>query len=493
MKIKSVKYNFLMDFILKVSAFVFPLITFPYASRILSPEGIGKVSFATSVIAYFQMVSCLGIPTYGIRVCAKVRNDKNELSHKFQELFILNLFITLFVYGVFFVMLNTVKTFQQEKVLLIIASTNIVLNTIGVSWLYTALEQYQYITVRSLFFKVFSVVALFALVHSQEDYIIYAGISVLSSAGSNILNIIHVRKYIFFRKQKKYHFKEHIRPILVLFAMCAAGSIYTNLDTVMLGFLSNNEQVGYYSAAIKVKNIMVSFVISLGGVMLPRLIYYIQNGLNDAFNKMSAKAFNFILYTSIPLTVYFSIYAKESIAFLSGDKYYPAIITMQLLMPTIVFIGLTNMMGYQILVPTNRESKVLLSVVIGAITDTILNALLIPQYGATGAAIGTLIAEFSVLVVQVYLLWDYLAKIRKEIKINYIIGPLLFASVAAFGIKFLNFENPLIKLILSSCIFFGIYLLGFLIEKEPISMQVVTDIGSKCKAIRRRYTKNHEN
>ena len=254
MQTKSVKYNFLMDFILKVSAFVFPLITFPYASRILTPDGIGKVSFATAVISYFQMVAMLGIPTYGIRACAKVRDDKIKLTRVVHELGIINLFTTAVVYVVFFISVFTIKNFRDQQLLLIITSTNILLNTLGFNWLYTAIEQYKYITQRSLFFKVLSVIALFAFVHQKDDYLIYASISVLSGVGSNIFNLINIRKFIYLKPVGEYNLKQHIKPILVLFAMCAAGSVYTHLDTVMLGLMNTDIEVGYYTAAVKMKN-----------------------------------------------------------------------------------------------------------------------------------------------------------------------------------------------------------------------------------------------
>ena len=98
----SLKINFIMNSILTMSQFIFPLITFPYISRILLPVGTGKVSFATSIVSYFALFAQLGIPTYGIRACAKVRDDKKELTRTVQEIFIINLVMSLITYVVFF-------------------------------------------------------------------------------------------------------------------------------------------------------------------------------------------------------------------------------------------------------------------------------------------------------------------------------------------------------------------------------------------------------
>lgn len=147
-KQKSLKINFIMNAFLTMSSFIFPLITFPYISRILLPEGTGKVSFATSVISYFVILAQLGIPTYGIRACAKVRDNREELSKTAHELLIINIIMCCFSYLILGILLMTVPKFKSEKTLLIIVSLTLLFNTIGMEWLYKALEQYTYITIQ---------------------------------------------------------------------------------------------------------------------------------------------------------------------------------------------------------------------------------------------------------------------------------------------------------------------------------------------------------
>lgn len=185
-KIRSVQFNFIMNAILTVSSFIFPLITFPYISRTLLVDGSGKVNFATSVISYFTMFASLGIPTYGIRACARVRDDREKLTKTTQELIIINLFTSAITYVVFFILLFTVDRFYQDKTLLTITSVSIILNTLGVTWLYSALEQYSYITIRNIVCKLISIVLMFIFVHDPSDYVIYGVIAVLASGGSNL-------------------------------------------------------------------------------------------------------------------------------------------------------------------------------------------------------------------------------------------------------------------------------------------------------------------
>ena len=187
----SVKLNFLMNAILTISAFIFPLITFPYVSRILLPEGTGKVSFATSVVTYFALFAQLGIPTYGIRACAKVRDNKEKLTRTVQEIFIINIVMSLITYIVFFLVLNIDPRMQADKTLFVITSSTILFNAIGMDWLYKGLEKYTYITIRSIIFKFIALLAMFMFVHQKSDYIVYGGISIFAGSASNICNLLN--------------------------------------------------------------------------------------------------------------------------------------------------------------------------------------------------------------------------------------------------------------------------------------------------------------
>ena len=249
----SIRYNFIMNFILTASQFIFPLITFPYVSRVLTAAGNGKVSFVSSVASYFLMIASLGIPTYGIRACAQVRDDRKKLSKTVQEIFLINLVVTILVVITYVICIFTIPRFYEDKTLFLIYGINILLNMFGMNWLFQALEKYDYITIRSMIFKIISVVLMFLLVHQKEDYVIYGAISVFAAVGSNILNFTRIHKFVEFKWSGNYGIKKHIKPILVLFAQSLAVSIYTNLDTVMLGFMKTDVDVGYYNAAVKVK------------------------------------------------------------------------------------------------------------------------------------------------------------------------------------------------------------------------------------------------
>lgn len=475
---KSLKLNFIMNAILTMSQFIFPLITFPYVSRILLPTGTGKVSFATSIISYFLMFAQLGIPTYGIRICARVRDDREELTRTVHELLFINLITSVLSYMVLFLALTFVPRLHDDRTLYIIISLNIILNAVGMEWLYKALEHYTYITIRSLVFKVISIIAMFLLVHEQSDYVIYGGITILAGSASNIFNFINVHKYIDLKPLGNYNLQRHFKPITIFFAMSCATTIYTHLDTVMLGFMATDEDVGYYNAAVKIKTILVSVVTSLGTVLLPRASYYIEHGQIAQFRHITKKALNFVFLVATPLMLYFIFFAKEGIYFLSGTAYSESVVPMQLIMPTLILIGITNILGIQILVPLGREKIVLNSEIAGAIVNIVVNALLIQRFTSAGAAIGTLLAELVVFVYQYYTIKDEFSDAFRAIHYNKLICALAVASIVSLWTKMLGLGSFL-TLAISAILFFGIYGGMLLVTKEELAVEIFNQVLGK--------------
>lgn len=473
MKIHSVKYNFIMNAILTVAGIIFPLITFPYISRVLLVEGSGKVAFATSVVTYFTMFASLGIPTYGVRACAIVRDNKEKLSKTVQELLIISGGTTLLTYIVFGISLFVIPEFAQERTLLLIVGLGIGLNTIGVQWLYNALEQYSYITTCSILFKVIGMILMFLLVKESSDYQIYGGVYVIASFGSYVLNFICLRKFVTFQKTGTYQFKQHLKHIMVFFAMSAGASIYLNLDVVMLRFLQSNEAVGYYNAGIKVKTVLVTCVTSLGTVLLPRLSYYIETADKKAFQLMVGKAFRFVFVAASAVTVYFSIFARESILLLSGEAFLPAVGPMMILMPTVLLIGLSNVTGIQILTPNGREREVMYSIWGGAILDFVLNLIVIPKFSANGAALSTLLAEGMVLLLQSWFLRDVLWSYIRQVQCWKIVIALAVASVMTIPVKIWIDSGVFVTLLVSAIVFFGGYAVVLLFLKEPFVSEIL--------------------
>lgn len=480
MKKQSIKLNFVMNIILTVSQVIFPLITFRYVAEILHPAGTGIVGFATSVVAYFALFAQLGIPTYGVRATAQVRDDKEELSRVVQELVIINLVMSVLVYLVFIASLVVVPKFAENRALMIVTSTTIIFNAIGMEWLYKGLEQYSYITMRSIAFKFIAVILMFLMIKNENDTVMYAAISIFAGSASNILNLFHARKYIIMRPVGKYRFGRHIKPIIVFFAMSCATTIYTNLDTVMLGFMKSDTDVGYYNAAVKIKSVLLGVVTSLGTVLLPRASYYVEQKLMDEFYRVAKKAIHFVFLISFPMTVYFMFFAKEGIFFLSGDAYGGSITPMQIIMPTLVLIGLTNIMGIQMLVPLGGEKIVLCSEIVGAVVDLILNTILIPNMASAGAAIGTLVAEIAVFLVQYVALRGSVRDMFLDMRYGALILATALGSLFAVPVKMLHLGS-FFTLCISAILFFGVYGIAMIIMKEELVVEVLNQVLGMLK------------
>ncbi|WP_434309634.1 oligosaccharide flippase family protein [Hominifimenecus sp. rT4P-3] len=477
-KTRSVTFNFVMNCILTVSSMIFPLLSFPYVSRVLQPAGTGKVSFAVSVVSYFSMAAMLGVPTYGIRACARVRDDKKELSRTVQEILCLNILMGILAYAVFFLSLIFVERFQMERNLFLVVGLTIGFNVIGVEWMYKGLEQYTYITVRSLIFKAAALIFMFFMIRKPEDYVIYGGLTIFASVGSNLLNFLRLRKYIFLRPQKPLCLRRHLRPVAVFFAMSVATTVYTNLDTVMLGFMKNDAEVGLYNAAVKIKSVLVSVVTSLGAVLLPRVSYYVQRGFQEEFERVTKKALEFVVLIGFPVAVYFILFAESGILLLSGPAYQGAVPAMQMIMPTVFFIGLTNIIGLQVLVPLGREKIVFYSECAGAVVDVILNAVLIPKMGAAGAAAGTLAAEMAVFAVQFCCVGGDVRRIFLRLPWRKIFA----ASVLAAGLSYLTvicFKNNLVILLGSAVVFWGCYMGCLGLWGEPLLKEMVLRVKNR--------------
>lgn len=479
---KSLKLNFIMNAMLTMSSFIFPLITFPYVSRVLGPGGTGRVDFATSLIAYFLMFAQLGIPTYGVRACAKVRDDKHLLTKTAQELLIINLVMSVISYAVLFLGLIFVPVLREDRLLYLVVSLTIIFSTIGMEWLYKALEQYTYITIRSILFKFVSLAAMFLLVRQKDDYVIYGGITILASSASYLMNFFHARKYIGLRPVGGYEFSPHLKAVMVFFAMACATTVYTNLDKVMLGVMISPDSVyvGYYGASARIKSILVGIVTSLGTVLLPRASYYVEHGQMDEFRRISRKALNFVIMAATPLMLYFIFFARQGILLLSGEEYLGAVLPMQIIMPTLLFIGLTNILGIQILVPTGREKMVLYSVIVGAAVDVVCNLLLIPKFAATGASMSNMLAEAAVLVFQVVVLRKEVLSAFRSIQYWKLGAGLLAGAAASLWVAGLGLGS-FWALVLSACLFFGAYGLVLILLKEELICGILGQLLAKFR------------
>ena len=484
--IKSIKFNFIMNFILTVSNFLFPLITFPYVSRVLLPEGTGKVAFALSIVSYFTLFASFGVATYGIRAIAQVRDDKERLSKTMHELLFINIISMIIVYIALAIAILVVPKFAMEKELFWVTSLFILFTIIGIEWFYKGLEKYQYITIRTIIFKIASLFLVFLFVKEKSDYIIFAFISIFAIVGSSVLNLINSRKLINYTLYSEYEFKKHLKPMFVLFLTSMAIAIYTSLDEGLLGLLSSPEQVGYYNAAVRVKGILFSLITSLGVVLLPRLSYYVENHMETEFHEALAKSTNFIIVIAASVVIFFTLFAKETILILAGENYVASIIPLQIVVWALILSAITNILGIQILLPLKKDKQLLFSVLCAATVDVIANFLLVPKLAAVGTALSVIAAELSVLIVQMIILRQYIKILFSGLQLHKMIIALLIAIACALFVREIIVNtSTLIIFLYSSSVFFLAYFIILLLLKEKFIIYVYHTIYTKFISNRR--------
>ncbi|MBE6353846.1 flippase [Treponema sp.] len=475
MKEKSLKKNAILNIIRTLMSIIFPIITFPYASKILLPEGIGKVNFVNSIVSYFTIISLLGIGTYGTRESAKYRDNKEELSKVCSEMLAINVITTIIAYLLYFLFIFFNPSLQDYRVFLLIASITILFSTFGIGWFYSGIEEYEYITIRTIIFQIVSIVLLFLFVKKKEDVLIYLLIGIISNAGSNILNLIHSRKYINIRFNRKLELKKHLKPTFLLFSIALITSIYNTLDTSMLGFLSTNQQVGYYTAATKINKMILTLVTSISAVMFPRLSYYIKQNKMEDFNNLLHKNLSVIILISLPCTIGLNILSKPIVLLFSGTNFIPAVPIMKFMNPIIIIISLSNFIGSQVFVPLGKEKNTIIAVTCGSIINFSLNLILIPKYFALGAAIATITAESIVAIIQIFNLKRIISLTSHLLEIvQYIL------ATAIMGIIVKIFSNLIDSNILSIlvCVLAGalIYYISLIILRNQIIITLSKDL-----------------
>lgn len=460
MEQKSLKKNAFYSVLRVFLSLVFPLITFPYASRILLPEGIGKVNFANTIVSYFVLIASLGIGSYATREASKIKNDKQALTKFFKEIISINIICCFIAYCLFFITIFFVPKFSEYRNLLLVCSIKIFFSVLGIEWIYYAFEEFKFLTIRSFFIQLFSLIYLFIFVHSKDDIVHYAIFGILITVGNNILNFILVGKYIDIRYRTKLEIKKHLSGIIIFFGITVVTSIYSLFDTTMIGFLSTDIEVGYYTASTKLGHMILSMLNAITWILLPRLTDYIQNNENQNFNELINKCSNILILLSIPITIGLIILSKPIITILCGQEYFPSIPSMRIISPIVIIICFGSLIGTQILPAIGKEKISFYSYLAGCFVNIILNSILIPKNGSIGAAIGTVFAELTVTSIQLY----YTRKLilNKDFftsSLQSIISSIIMGSCILLLLKYL--ENPIIQLIAS--ILLGIILYSLLL------------------------------
>lgn len=445
---KSIAKNYLYNLAYQILVILLPLITTPYISRILGANNIGIYSYTLSITTFFILFGSLGVALYGQREIAYHQNNKEKYSRLFWEIIILRfttMFISFIIY--YFDFINSSNEYNIYYKILIL---EIISNVIDISWFFQGLEEFKKIVLRNTFIKIISLILIFVLVKTSNDLPVYFWIYTASLFFGNISLWFYLPKYLDRIKLRELRVFRHLKPTVMLFIPQVAVQLYTVLDKTMIGsIVSDKSEVGFYEQAQKIIKMLLTIITSLGVVMMPRVANFFANKDKEKIDENIKKSFRLVFLLSFPLIFFIFISSDSFVPLFFGAGYEKTALIMKIISPIILFIGLSNVTGTQYLLPTKRQKEYTISVIAGSCINAVFNLILIPEYGAIGASIGTIIAELVVTGTQMY----YTKNDFNFIKIikmaqNYLIASifmfilnLLISQVVARGIIFLLIQT----------------------------------------------------
>ena len=392
----SIKKNFFYSSILTTANYIFPLLTFPYASRVLGVTNIGIVNFVDSIIHYFILVSMMGINIVGIREIAKSKGNKEQLSKTFSGLFWLNTLTTTIALIVVVLLTMFVEPLREHWQMVLIGGFKLIMNYMLIEWLYRGLEEFKYITIRTIAVKTLYVISVFVFVRGANDYPIYYFLSVMMIVANSVINLIYSKQYVSFKVTNVQVFY-FVKPFFILGLYNLLNSMYISVNVMWLGFVSGETEVGYYTTASKIYSILIALFTAFTGVMLPRMSSLIAEGKMDEFRSKLKRAYNLLFTFSIPLIIFTILYTPHIIYIISGPGYEGAIIPMRIMMPLMLIIGYEQILVIQTLMPLKKDNAILRNSIIGAVTGLVLNIMLVSTYASVGAALVWIGSELVVL------------------------------------------------------------------------------------------------
>ena len=481
MKNKSIKLNAVLNVMKTVFSLIFPLITFPYVTRVLQVEAMGKYDFSSSIVSYFALLAALGINTYAIREGARYRNNPEKMTQFASEIFSINIYSTIFAYLLLFASLIWVNKLKNYSAVILILSVELFLVTISVTWIYNIYEDFGYITLITFCMQFVSLALMFLLVHNSGDLNKYAAISVISANGSGIFMFIHSRKYV------KCHFVKkpplsHLKPILIVFSTALAATIYISSDTTILGWLVDDYHVGIYGTAAKIYKIIKQVLNAIVAVVIPRFAYYIGTGEEDRVVEFGKKLIDYMIVICLPAMVGLFCMSKPIVEQFAGASYAESYAPLQLLSIALVFAVFANFFANCVLVAYKKEKIVMYATILSAVVNVVLNFILVPFYQEKAAAFTTIVAEACVFVISMY-------EAKKVVRLSFTVRNFISTLTGCVGIiiccvisqKYISNQIYLVVVaILSSAIVYGVILLGF---KNTIVLETLQHFFKRTKRI----------
>lgn len=471
----SIKKNILYSSVLTVSNFLFPLLVYPYISRVLGATNIGICNFVDSIINYFILFSMMGISTIGIREIAKTKGDDFQLSKTFSSLLMLNIISTVIVLIVLLLAVWLIPDLQKHREMMYIGALKLIFNCLLIEWFYKGLENFKFITQRTILVRLIYVVLVFVCVRDKDDYDIYYLLTVLTIVFNAFVNIFYSRKFIHVTL-KGISMSPYLRSFFILGVYALLTSMYTSFNVAYLGFVAGETEVGYYTTAVKLYTVLISLFTAFTGVMMPRMSSLIAEGKYDDFKRLTDKSIDVLLTFVMPIIVFSMAFTPQIIAIISGPGYEAAITPMRIIVPLLLIIGYEQIIIIQILTPLKKDKAILINSALGGLVGILMNFLLVSDYQSIGSAIVWVTAELTVLCSGQYFVGKF---VNETFPIKKIVTQILWAIPLGgfcYGIKLLHLSVILTLLLGGFLIVMYYSFIDIYIFRNDIMMSLIRKI-----------------
>lgn len=404
----GIKKNFGYNLILTVCNYLFPLIVYPYISRVLQVDNIGICNFVDNIINYFVLFSLAGISSYGVREIARYKDDVEKTSKIFSTLFILNFILTIGSCILLVICTLYLDSLAPYRDFLWVGLIKLIFSIFLIEWFFQGMSMFRFITIRSILIRLVFVVSVFTFVKEQQDvliyFIIYVGITIING----IVNWQYSHKFVHLI-YKNLNFKNVLKPVASFGYYRIMTSMYTTFNVVFLGFVSTDTQVGYFSTASKLNGIIMSVFTAFTTVMVPHVSKMLKEGAHDRLEQTAKRTMQILISLSLPVVYFCIIYASEIIYLISGPGYEGAIIPFQIASCLILIIGVEQITVQQFLMASTKSNRpIMILSTVGAITGILLNILLTPTFLSTGSAMAWSVSEISIMIASLYFLYKYM-------------------------------------------------------------------------------------
>jgi len=450
----SLKKNFAYNSILTVSTYLFPLLVYPYVSRTLGLSNIGIVNFIDSIINYFVLFSTMGIMTVGVREIAAVRNDKTRLSKTYMSLFSLTIMATLIAIAVLWIAMYTVPTLIPYRDMLYVGLVKLVFNFFLVEWFFMGMENFKYITNRSILVKCLYVASVFLFVKEASDYKIYYILTVATVVVNALINIVYSRKFVRY-SLKNIDFRPFFKAFLIMGIYVLFTNVYTSLNVVWLGFVTDTDQVGYFTTATKLHTIIMAVLLSFTNILFPRVSNLLAEKKNGEYWEKIDTSFDAIFLFAFPTIVFLLAVGPQLLHLFVGDGFEGSYLPLRIITLLVLIIGIEQILVIQILMAKHQDKIVLRNSLMGAIVALLFNIALTANLGAVGSAVVWVVAEFFIMLVSMAVIdrkFHYTMPYKKMVVCTISYLPLLLLSLLIC-----HFVNDEIMLLVILAIFTFVY------------------------------------